>query len=164
MFFATVMSSHDSVSVVLKCMLKGAVDFLVKPVRKNELQNLWQHVWRKHCVCSSCWLVCCLCCCGSFLFPSDTGLLFKFMLDLSDKIDWLIKVSIQSSSSANVSDNNAASNHITVNAGEMSETGENSDEGNHTFVSCFDFFFLYSSSSPDQKLLLEKILPLLKSN
>ncbi|KAH7680729.1 pseudo-response regulator 5 protein [Dioscorea alata] len=83
------MSSHDSVSVVLKCMLKGAVDFLVKPVRKNELQNLWQHVWRKHC----------------------------------------------SSSSANVSDNNAASNHISVNASEMSETGENSDEGNHAFQS-----------------------------
>ncbi|XP_073099179.1 two-component response regulator-like APRR9 isoform X2 [Elaeis guineensis] len=45
------MSSHDSISVVLKCMLKGAVDFLVKPIRKNELCNLWQHVWRRHCVC-----------------------------------------------------------------------------------------------------------------
>ncbi|XP_017700046.2 two-component response regulator-like APRR3 isoform X2 [Phoenix dactylifera] len=43
------MSSHDSIGVVLKCMLKGAVDFLVKPVRKNELRNLWQHVWRRHC-------------------------------------------------------------------------------------------------------------------
>ncbi|ONK57508.1 uncharacterized protein A4U43_C09F1220 [Asparagus officinalis] len=43
------MSTHDSVNVVLKCMLKGAVDFLVKPVRKNELRNLWQHVWRRHC-------------------------------------------------------------------------------------------------------------------
>ncbi|CAA7396845.1 unnamed protein product [Spirodela intermedia] len=42
------MSSHDSVSVVFKCMQKGAVDFLVKPVRKNELRNLWQHVWRRH--------------------------------------------------------------------------------------------------------------------
>ncbi|KAJ6940628.1 hypothetical protein NC651_006688 [Populus alba x Populus x berolinensis] len=41
------MSSHDSISVVLKCMLKGAADFLVKPVRKNELRNLWQHVWRR---------------------------------------------------------------------------------------------------------------------
>ncbi|RRT85528.1 hypothetical protein B296_00009550, partial [Ensete ventricosum] len=46
----TVMSSQDSIGVVLKCMLKGAVDFLVKPVRKNELRNLWQHVWRRHCV------------------------------------------------------------------------------------------------------------------
>ncbi|KAK8464977.1 hypothetical protein PHAVU_010G119700 [Phaseolus vulgaris] len=42
------MSSHDSVSMVLKCMLKGAVDFLIKPIRRNELVNLWQHVWRRH--------------------------------------------------------------------------------------------------------------------
>ncbi|XP_011039348.1 PREDICTED: two-component response regulator-like APRR9 isoform X2 [Populus euphratica] len=41
------MSSQDSISMVLKCMLKGAADFLVKPVRKNELRNLWQHVWRR---------------------------------------------------------------------------------------------------------------------
>jgi pseudo-response regulator 5 len=45
-----VMSSHDSVSMVFKCMLKGAADFLVKPIRKNELRNLWQHVWRKQLV------------------------------------------------------------------------------------------------------------------
>jgi pseudo-response regulator 5 len=43
----TVMSSQDSIGTVLKCMQKGAVDFLVKPVRKNELRNLWQHVWRR---------------------------------------------------------------------------------------------------------------------
>lgn len=41
------MSSQDSISMVLKCMLKGAADFLIKPVRKNELRNLWQHVWRR---------------------------------------------------------------------------------------------------------------------
>ncbi|KAL3838018.1 hypothetical protein ACJIZ3_022609 [Penstemon smallii] len=41
------MSSKDSISTVYKCMLRGAADFLVKPVRKNELRNLWQHVWRK---------------------------------------------------------------------------------------------------------------------
>ncbi|XP_039117138.1 two-component response regulator-like APRR9 isoform X3 [Dioscorea cayenensis subsp. rotundata] len=79
------MSSHDSVNVVLKCMLKGAVDFLVKPVRKNELKNLWQHVWRKH--------------------------------SLSQQV--------------NASENNAASNRISVNAGEGSETGENSGEGKY---------------------------------
>ncbi|XP_022744574.1 two-component response regulator-like PRR37 isoform X2 [Durio zibethinus] len=46
------MSSHDSMSIVFKCLSKGAVDFLVKPIRKNELKNLWQHVWRKcHSVC-----------------------------------------------------------------------------------------------------------------
>uniref|UniRef100_A0A7N1A4Y1 Uncharacterized protein n=1 Tax=Kalanchoe fedtschenkoi TaxID=63787 RepID=A0A7N1A4Y1_KALFE len=42
-----IMSSHDSMGVVFKCLSKGAVDFLVKPIRKNELKNLWQHVWRK---------------------------------------------------------------------------------------------------------------------
>lgn len=44
------MSSQDSISMVLKCMLKGAADFLIKPVRKNELRNLWQHVWRRQAV------------------------------------------------------------------------------------------------------------------
>ncbi|KAK2633834.1 hypothetical protein Ddye_028626 [Dipteronia dyeriana] len=41
------MSSSDSMSIVFKSFSKGAVNFLVKPIRKNELQNLWQHVWRK---------------------------------------------------------------------------------------------------------------------
>ncbi|KAK1326080.1 Two-component response regulator-like APRR5 [Acorus calamus] len=42
------MSSKDSMSTVYKCMLNGAADFLVKPLRKNELRNLWQHVWRRN--------------------------------------------------------------------------------------------------------------------
>ncbi|KAJ4836592.1 hypothetical protein Tsubulata_043494 [Turnera subulata] len=41
------MSAHDSMGIVFKCLSKGAVDFLVKPIRKNELKNLWQHVWRR---------------------------------------------------------------------------------------------------------------------
>ncbi|OEL19997.1 Two-component response regulator-like PRR73 [Dichanthelium oligosanthes] len=41
------MSSNDSMSMVFNCLSKGAVDFLVKPLRKNELKNLWQHVWRR---------------------------------------------------------------------------------------------------------------------
>ncbi|KAL8115652.1 hypothetical protein AgCh_022234 [Apium graveolens] len=41
------MSSHDSMGLVFRCLSKGAVDFLVKPIRKNELKNLWQHVWRR---------------------------------------------------------------------------------------------------------------------
>ncbi|KAL9312799.1 hypothetical protein ACSQ67_018251 [Phaseolus vulgaris] len=41
------MSSKDSISTVYKCMLRGAADYLVKPIRKNELRNLWQHVWRR---------------------------------------------------------------------------------------------------------------------
>ncbi|XP_047324669.1 two-component response regulator-like PRR73 [Impatiens glandulifera] len=42
------MSSNDSMGIVFKCLSNGAVDFLVKPIRKNELKNLWQHVWRKY--------------------------------------------------------------------------------------------------------------------
>ncbi|KAL9229036.1 hypothetical protein vseg_004553 [Gypsophila vaccaria] len=42
-----VTSSQDSMSMVLKCMLKGAADFLVKPVRKNELKYLWRHAWKR---------------------------------------------------------------------------------------------------------------------
>ncbi|KAJ4892473.1 Two-component response regulator-like APRR9 [Raphanus sativus] len=41
------MSSQDSMTLVLKCMLRGAADYLIKPMRKNELKNLWQHVWRR---------------------------------------------------------------------------------------------------------------------
>ncbi|KAK1394173.1 Pseudo-response regulator 7 [Heracleum sosnowskyi] len=41
------MSSRDSMGLVFRCLSKGAVDFLVKPIRKNELKNLWQHVWRR---------------------------------------------------------------------------------------------------------------------
>ncbi|KAK9699508.1 hypothetical protein RND81_08G178100 [Saponaria officinalis] len=41
------MSCYDSMGIVLKCLSKGAADFLVKPIRKNELKNLWQHVWRR---------------------------------------------------------------------------------------------------------------------
>ncbi|KAG1371616.1 two-component response regulator-like PRR37 [Cocos nucifera] len=42
------MSSNDSMGTVFNCLSKGAVDFLVKPIRKNELKNLWQHVWRRY--------------------------------------------------------------------------------------------------------------------
>ncbi|XP_061999473.1 two-component response regulator-like PRR37 [Rosa rugosa] len=45
--FCAMMSSNDSLSMVFKCLSKGAVDFLVKPIRKNELKNLSQHAWRK---------------------------------------------------------------------------------------------------------------------
>ncbi|XP_030532307.1 two-component response regulator-like APRR9 [Rhodamnia argentea] len=41
------MSTQDAVSTVYKCMLRGAADYLVKPIRRNELKNLWQHVWRR---------------------------------------------------------------------------------------------------------------------
>ena len=41
------MSSNGETSTVLRGVTHGAVDFLIKPVRLEELRNLWQHVWRK---------------------------------------------------------------------------------------------------------------------
>ncbi|XP_019199944.1 PREDICTED: two-component response regulator-like APRR1 [Ipomoea nil] len=41
------MSSQDEVSVVVKCLKLGAADYLVKPLRTNELLNLWTHMWRR---------------------------------------------------------------------------------------------------------------------
>lgn len=40
-------SSCDSIRTAFRCVAKGAADYLLKPVRKNELKNLWQHVWRR---------------------------------------------------------------------------------------------------------------------
>eukprot|EP00250_Pteridium_aquilinum_P021550 c25163_g1_i2 orf=120-1676(+) len=42
-----VMSDHDEMAVVAKCLHLGAVDYLVKPLRLNEVMNLWTHMWRK---------------------------------------------------------------------------------------------------------------------
>ena len=44
--FAAVMSSQSSQESVLKAFEAGAKDYLIKPVRRNELATLWQHVWR----------------------------------------------------------------------------------------------------------------------
>ncbi|XP_015892310.3 two-component response regulator-like APRR1 isoform X2 [Ziziphus jujuba] len=41
------MSAQDEVSVVVKCLRLGAADYLVKPLRVNELLNLWTHMWRR---------------------------------------------------------------------------------------------------------------------
>lgn len=41
------MSSLDSMTVIFKCLTMGAVDFLIKPVRKNELKNIWKHIWKR---------------------------------------------------------------------------------------------------------------------
>ncbi|XP_009791525.1 two-component response regulator-like APRR1 [Nicotiana tabacum] len=41
------MSSEDEVSIVVKCLKFGAADYLVKPLRTNELLNLWTHMWRR---------------------------------------------------------------------------------------------------------------------
>ncbi|VVB17611.1 unnamed protein product [Arabis nemorensis] len=44
---AKVMSRQDEVPVVVKCLKLGAADYLVKPLRTNELLNLWTHMWRR---------------------------------------------------------------------------------------------------------------------
>lgn len=41
------MSSDGDTSVVLRGVTHGAVDFLIKPVRIEELRNVWQHVIRR---------------------------------------------------------------------------------------------------------------------
>ncbi|GMG99972.1 hypothetical protein Nepgr_001812 [Nepenthes gracilis] len=40
-------SDDDDKDTVMKCIMSGACDFLIKPVRIEELQNIWQHVYRK---------------------------------------------------------------------------------------------------------------------
>lgn len=42
-----VMSSNGETNVVLRGVTHGAVDFLIKPVRIEELRNVWQHVVRR---------------------------------------------------------------------------------------------------------------------
>ena len=42
-----VMSSNGDTNVVLRGVTHGAVDFLIKPVRVEELRNVWQHVVRR---------------------------------------------------------------------------------------------------------------------
>lgn len=41
------MSANGDTSVVLRGITAGAVDYLLKPVRIEELRNLWQHVVRR---------------------------------------------------------------------------------------------------------------------
>ncbi|KAL2512314.1 Two-component response regulator-like APRR7 [Abeliophyllum distichum] len=40
------MPANDSMGIVFKCLSKGAADFLLKPIRKNEVKNLWQIKFR----------------------------------------------------------------------------------------------------------------------
>ena len=41
------MSANGETSTVLRGVTHGAVDFLIKPVRIEELRNVWQHVVRR---------------------------------------------------------------------------------------------------------------------
>ncbi|XP_060170996.1 two-component response regulator ARR1-like [Lycium barbarum] len=42
------MSGDDSRSVILKGVIHGALDYLIKPVRIDALKNIWQHVVRQN--------------------------------------------------------------------------------------------------------------------
>jgi len=42
-----VMSGDSTTSAVMKGIRHGACDYLIKPVREEELRNIWQHVVRK---------------------------------------------------------------------------------------------------------------------
>ncbi|XP_022641126.1 two-component response regulator ORR21-like [Vigna radiata var. radiata] len=41
------MSGDSTTSAVMKGIRHGACDYLIKPVREEELRNIWQHVVRK---------------------------------------------------------------------------------------------------------------------
>lgn len=43
------MSGDDRTSLVMKGIRHGACDYLIKPIRTEELKNIWQHVVRKKC-------------------------------------------------------------------------------------------------------------------
>ncbi|KAE8705994.1 Two-component response regulator-like APRR7 [Hibiscus syriacus] len=97
------MSSQDSMNLVFKCLSKGAVDFLVKPIRKNELKNLWQHVWRR---------------CHS---SSDSG----------SESGTQTQKSVRSKS-VEKSDNNSGSNDEDNNGCDGLNVGDDSDDGSGT--------------------------------
>ncbi len=44
-----VVSSCDKQEVAVKCLALGAIDFLIKPLRSNELRQLWTRLfwWRR---------------------------------------------------------------------------------------------------------------------
>lgn len=73
-YLYAVMSRQDNVNTVYRCMLRGAVDYLVKPIRMNELRNLWQHVWRRRSVCTS-YSMCISDCHHSWLLLTSLNLL-----------------------------------------------------------------------------------------
>jgi pseudo-response regulator 7 len=125
------MSSNDDMSTVFKCLSKGAVDFLVKPIRKNELKNLWQHVWRRcHSVscrsgfCITCFgksVTCNYCLSNSVIFFYFYMLsLYYFVLGLCGYSNLYLLVGIQSSGSGSESG-------IQTQKGVKSKSGDESD-------------------------------------
>lgn len=47
MVYYSVMSADGRTSAVMKGIRHGACDYLIKPIREEELKNIWQHVARK---------------------------------------------------------------------------------------------------------------------
>lgn len=43
-----VMSSRGGQDVVQQAFQAGAADYLLKPIRRNELSTLWRHIWKSH--------------------------------------------------------------------------------------------------------------------
>ncbi len=41
------MSANEQTDTVFQCIQGGAEEYLVKPVTKKEVQNIWQHVWKR---------------------------------------------------------------------------------------------------------------------
>lgn len=46
-YFCAVMSVDDRTSDVMKAITDGACDYWIKPLREEQLKNMWQHVARK---------------------------------------------------------------------------------------------------------------------
>jgi DNA-binding NarL/FixJ family response regulator len=42
-----VMSANERKDAVFEAIRGGAEEYLVKPVTKKEVQNIWQHVWKR---------------------------------------------------------------------------------------------------------------------
>lgn len=47
MFYIAVLSANGETKTVMKGITHGACDYLLKPVRLEELKNIWQHVLRR---------------------------------------------------------------------------------------------------------------------
>ena len=47
LFWPAVMSAYGSQDLMCKAFQSGAVDFLQKPIRHNEIVTMWRHLWKR---------------------------------------------------------------------------------------------------------------------